>query len=122
MFDIKFQCFFLIRCCGLGWTVAIYGDVAFLFAYKAVKFVCRHKNSILRIVVINEERLGNFWEVIWVDEDCFLKLIICVKPVSYMPARRNVSLEVILTLLCVKNFSMYSCGIDDGETFERIIL
>ena len=53
---------------------------------------------------------------------CLLKLIICVKSVSCMPARRNVSLDVILTyMLCVKNFSMYSCGID-GETFERIIL
>ena len=50
---------------------------------------------------------------------CFLKLITCVKPVSCIPARRNVSLDVILMLMFIRNFSVYSCDMD-GETFESI--
>ena len=50
---------------------------------------------------------------------CFLKLITCVKPVSCIPARRNVSLDVILMLMFIRNFSVYSCDMD-GETFENI--
>ena len=56
---------------------------------------------------------------------CFLKLIACIKPVSCISTRRNVSLDVILMLMFViddiRNFSVYSCNMD-GETFESINL
>ena len=51
---------------------------------------------------------------------CLLKLIISVKPVSSIPARRNVGLDVIRMLMLVRYFSTYSCDMN-SDTFESII-